>query len=456
MIEIDPLSDIQKQAACDHLCGAISIPTVSAVDAPENLARFQELHAFLEKTYPLIHTHLTREKVLEDSLLFHWEGTDKSRKPFALLGHLDVVPVEPGTESDWKHPPFQGTADGEFIYGRGAGDMKNHVIALFEAVEILLERDFRPDRDIYLCFGHNEEILGVEHSGAKAMANILSDRGIHMEFVLDEGGAVMTDSFLGISGPVATIGVAEKGLCDLKVSVAGPGGHAAEPPEGTATLQLAKLLNAMKPLPLTLNPTVEQTLQGLGSGIKGLSGFAMSHPAVFFPLIKKKLAGFPMVGAMLHTTWAATILRAGTQANVLPQSAEVIINARILPGETDQTMVSYINAVAKRQKITCAAEVLKYSPPPSLTSTDSTVYGLLGDLARTMYGATPVPYLMTGATDSREYAGAADEIYRFYPFAVSFSDLAGIHGTNERIRCSSLAQAISYMEAFIKTVGGAS
>src|SRR3970040_2244536 len=94
--------------------------------------------------------------------------------PILLMGHLDVVPVEPGTESRWKHPPFAGTVADGFVWGRGTLDDKASVTAILEAVEWLIGQGFEPQRTVYLAFGHDEELGG--YSGAAQMAGILTGR----------------------------------------------------------------------------------------------------------------------------------------------------------------------------------------------------------------------------------------------------------------------------------------
>ncbi len=84
---------------------------------------------------------------------------------FLLIRMLFRISL-PGTENDWEHPAFDGFDDGEFIWGRGALDMKNHLIAVIQTVETLLGEGFRPERTVYLCFGHNEEIVASANSGA--------------------------------------------------------------------------------------------------------------------------------------------------------------------------------------------------------------------------------------------------------------------------------------------------
>ena len=129
---------MDSQKALAHLSQAISIPTISNLDESlTDWTQFEKFHAFLEESYPLVHKNLTKEVVEKASLLYRWKGKDSTLKPFAMLGHIDVVPVPKETENEWKYPPFSGECDDEYIYGRGANDMKNCVVALMEAVENL-------------------------------------------------------------------------------------------------------------------------------------------------------------------------------------------------------------------------------------------------------------------------------------------------------------------------------
>ena len=135
--------NVNIQRALDNLSKAISIPTVSYPEKEKvDFEQFRKFHEFLEEAYPLIHKNLTKEVVLEASLIYKWEGTRSDLDPIALLAHQDVVPISAGTEGDWTNPPFSGYNDGEFIWGRGALDMKNHLIAVMEAVETLLEEEY--------------------------------------------------------------------------------------------------------------------------------------------------------------------------------------------------------------------------------------------------------------------------------------------------------------------------
>ena len=146
-----------------NLADALKIPTI-AEKSPEEMdwTNFDIFAEFLKERYPLIHEKLELIDVGRGPLLFRWKGRDASLDPIAMLAHQDVVPISDGTYEDWTYGPFDGVDDGEFIWGRGALDMKNHLIAVMESVEALLEEDYQPERDIYVCLGHNEEVMTSE------------------------------------------------------------------------------------------------------------------------------------------------------------------------------------------------------------------------------------------------------------------------------------------------------
>ena len=194
-----PPENCDADLAVKHISQAITYKTVSYPDPEEmDWAEFERFHAFLDEAYPLVAANLEKEIVDRASLLYRWKGTDSTLDPIALLAHQDVVPISKGTEQDWEHEPFSGDVDDGYIWGRGAMDMKNHLICVMEAVETLLADGYKPVRDVYLCFGHNEEIVASEHSGARSIAELFKSRGIHLDCVIDEGGAILPVKVKGI------------------------------------------------------------------------------------------------------------------------------------------------------------------------------------------------------------------------------------------------------------------
>src|SRR5687768_12253161 len=184
-----PVEAGTRSGAAERLAGAIRIPTISPEDAAHfDAAAFQALHEYLAAQFPRTHSVLQRETVATHSLLYTWRGSEISLKPIMLIGHLDVVPVEPGTESVWQQEPFGGRIADGFVWGRGSIDDKSAVLGSLEAVEMLLEEGFQPTRSVYLAFGHDEEIGGTR--GAGEIAALLQRRGVQLEMVVDEGGVL--------------------------------------------------------------------------------------------------------------------------------------------------------------------------------------------------------------------------------------------------------------------------
>lgn len=243
-----PPEQVNGQRACDRLSQAIQIKTISCEDESQtDWGAFDRFHAFLEQSYPLIHKNLKLDHISTASLLFYWEGTDPDLDPIAFLAHQDVVPISEGTEEDWEHPAFDGVNDGRFIWGRGALDMKNHLICLMESVETLLEEGYTPKRGVYLCLGHNEEIVSGGNNGARELARELERRGVHLDSVVDEGGAMLPAHVKGLLDANLTgVGVAEKGYADFKITVKSKGGHSSQPPKHTAIGQLAKKVERLE------------------------------------------------------------------------------------------------------------------------------------------------------------------------------------------------------------------
>ncbi len=227
-------------ASVEHLSEAITYPTISeAIDSPVDTAAFKGFHKFLMEAYPLIHRDLKKEVFSSFSLLYTWEGSDSRLKPVVLTAHLDVVPT--GELSSWSEPPFSGKNDGTFIWGRGTLDDKSSMISIMEAVEKLLSENYKPERTIYLAFGHDEEIGGLK--GAGVMAGELVKRNLDAEFVLDEGYAVTIGMVPMIKKPVALIGTSEKGYLSVSLSVEMEGGHSAFPARESAITLITGALN---------------------------------------------------------------------------------------------------------------------------------------------------------------------------------------------------------------------
>ena len=132
--------DVDEERVVQNMSRAIQIQSVSTGDPEtQETAPFAEYVAWTRETYPEVHEQLGLELIAEHSMLFTWAGSNTDLKPILLTAHYDVVPIAPGSEGDWSYPPFSGTVTGGYVWGRGALDDKSGVIAMLEAVTLLIE-----------------------------------------------------------------------------------------------------------------------------------------------------------------------------------------------------------------------------------------------------------------------------------------------------------------------------
>ncbi|GMA96631.1 hypothetical protein GCM10025881_34550 [Pseudolysinimonas kribbensis] len=203
--------------AVGRLRALLRIPTVSRIDGSEDRAAFARFRSTLRELFPRVFSGLEVETVADDlGVLLRWPGRSPGDAA-VLMAHYDVVPAD---EPGWSHPPFAAelTPDGDDLrlWGRGAIDDKNAVAGVLEAVDALLGEGFVPEHDVWLTFGGDEEVMG--HAAAAAAA-ALRERGVRARLVLDEGGAIVQGQFPGITEPTAAIGLSEKGVAAVRLSV---------------------------------------------------------------------------------------------------------------------------------------------------------------------------------------------------------------------------------------------
>jgi carboxypeptidase PM20D1 len=439
-------------AAAERLAGAIRFRTIAHAEHDKiDGAPFLALHEYLMKSYPLAAERLSWEAVEDYSLLLTWKGGGGGR-PLALLAHMDVVPVESGTEKDWAHGAYSGDIDGTYVWGRGAMDMKGHLVCVLEAVEGLLREGFRPANDVYLCFGHNEEIIEAPRSGAKAMMRLLRERGVALDMIIDEGGVVMPGSMmLGTEGLAAVVGTAEKGYMDVRLSCAQGGGHSSQPPSSTALGIVARAVAKLERRPFRprLIGTVEAMLKTAGRSMGFGKRLIFANLWLFKPLLLGTLIKKPMTNALVRTTCAATMASGSPAPNVLPQRAEAVVNVRLLPGDDMDGALAAMRKAIDDDRV--AVEIMKGRNPSEESPTDTEGYRLVKFTLEAMYpGILVMPYLMVGGTDSCMYAPVCRNIYRIAPFLISGEELKTVHGTNERISVENLARGAAFFKAVIR------
>lgn len=448
---------VDAAAAAERLAGAIRIPTVSHADrARQDPGAFLALHDYLGRAFPRVHASLQRETVNGSSLLYTWTGTDASAQPVLLLSHLDVVPVEPGTEGRWTHPPFSGDIADGHVWGRGTLDDKVGVLGILEAAEALLAQGFQPRRTLLFAFGHDEEIGGRE--GAVRIAALLAERGIRAEFSLDEGGAVTVGVVAGLQRPVASVMAAEKGYASFRLSVHSPGGHASMPPRRTAIGRLAAAVARLQdqPMPARIGPPVDDMLMRLAPELPPGQRVAIANRWLFDALLTRMLSTGPVTNALVRTTTAPTVFRAGFKDNVLPADAEAVINFRLRPGDSLAAVERHIREVIDDPKVEVALDEEFASEPTAVADTTAPAFELLErSVGEVFPEALFTSGLFVAASDNRHYAAVRDNGYYFLPVSFRQEDLPRIHGTDERIAIADYARAVQFYARLMRNSAGA-
>jgi carboxypeptidase PM20D1 len=452
-IQVSPANDIELDAALatERLSKAIQYMTISAPEAAASSGEeFSRLHDHLRTSFPTVHRALKREVVGDYSLLYSWQGGDSRLKPALLMGHMDVVPIDPSSERQWTNPPFSGRLADGYIWGRGALDDKASVLAILEAVEQLLKDDFRPQRTLYLAFGHDEEVGG--RNGAGNIAALLRSRNVELEYVLDEGGAILDGMIPGLANPAALVGIAEKGYASLELTVTGAGGHASMPPIGTAIGILSQAIQKLEnsPLPPRFTDASRQLFEFLGPELPLIKKLALANLWLFGAVVERQLAGSPMTNAMIRTTIAPTMFKSGLRENVLPTTARAVVNVRILPGDTVAAVVEQVRRTIHDSRIKVTLRDLILEPSP-VSDVDSPSFKLIHRTIRQIKPqAIVAPALLIAATDSRHYAPLTRNIYRFLPLTLRAEDLGRFHGIDERVSVKDYEQAIRFYVQLIR------
>lgn len=449
-----PEEPINVERYRKNLSEAIKFKTISNRDSSlVDWKEFEKFHKYLDEAYPLIAKTLEKEIVPPANLIYRWKGTKADLKPIALLAHQDVVPISKGTEQDWEHAPFEGFDDGEFIWGRGSLDMKNHLIAVMESVEALLEDGFTPERDVYLLFGDNEEVVANAENGAFDIMTTLKNRGIMLESVIDEGGAIIPINVPGVlpNKHLVGIGVAEKGYSDIEIAVNGKGGHSSQPPKHNALGQLACAIKEIEDhqFKSSFNQLMDDLVDAIGRECTYPVRLITCNLPLLKPLLLQGFKSIPFGACFVRTTTAVTMASGSPAANVLPQRASATINFRAMPGTTKQDLVDHIRKVVSNKDI--EINVLNSKEASKFSPTDSRAFRIIGDICKSLEPNSIVaPYLVMGGTDSYNYEPICENIYRYAPFRVSVELLRSVHGTNEKIPVSCLEDALKFFKNYIR------
>jgi len=371
------------------------------------------------------------------SLVARIEGSDPSAPSLCLMGHTDVVPAN---EQRWQRDPFGGELVDGFVWGRGAVDMLDTTASMAVAFKRLRDAGFRPRGNLIYFAVADEEAAGMH--GAKWVTENERD-AVEADYVVTEFGGMRFPSMDG-GGPRIPIMVGEKGTYWVTITVRGTPGHASMPFETDNALvkgaEIVRRLAAFAP-PAQLGETWRRFVGSMGLSADAASALTDSDR------VEDVIAGMPismarMLHACTHTTFAPTMMRAGVKSNVIPDTVELKVDIRTLPGETSGDVHRMLGEALGE----LADEIVAINPDSDMPASESPADTPLWDvLARAsselVAGAQAVPFLIVGATDARYFRAIGSVAYG----AGLLSDRIPIdefgrmfHGDDERVDLESL------------------
>ncbi|XP_068930799.1 N-fatty-acyl-amino acid synthase/hydrolase PM20D1 isoform X2 [Petaurus breviceps papuanus] len=445
-------TETELTAMKEALKEAVRIPTVAFSSENINTTAMIEFGELLRKVFPSMFStsFIQHETVEEYSHLFTIRGSDPKLEPYMLLAHIDVVPA---SDDGWEVPPFSGLEHDGFIYGRGTLDNKNSVMAILQAMELLLRRNYVPRRSFYISLGHDEEVSGKH--GAEKIAALLESRGVRLSFIIDEGGYILDGILSDVEKSFAVISVSEKGAMNLMLQVESAPGHSSLPPKETSIGILAAAISRLEQTPMP-NMFGYGTEKSMLEQLAGQMGFPMNilltNLWIFGPIVSRELEKSVFSNAMIRTTTALTMFNAGIKLNVIPPKAQATVNFRIHPGQTITEVLEITQNIVADDRV--KYQVLNAFNPLPLSPYDHEAFGyqLLRRTIRDVFPEVSViiPGVCIGNTDVRHYANISTGLYRFNPVSLSKESIKSLHGLNERISVQTYETQVMFLFELIQ------
>lgn len=372
------------------------------------------------------------------------EGADRSRGALMMHGHLDVVPAEP---TDWQVHPFSGAVQDGYVWGRGAVDMKDMVGMMLALARQYKREGVVPPRDIVFAFLADEEAGGTFGSHWLVDHRPRLFEGV-TEAVGEVGGFSLTVPARGGGDRrLYLVETAEKGLCWLRLRARAAAGHGSFLHSDNAVTALAAAVARLgiHEFPLVVSDSVAEFLSAVGEE----TGLDLEPDAPDISGRLDKLGSIArIIGATLRDTANPTMLNAGYKANVIPQTAEAVVDCRILPGRRaafESEIDDILGPEIEREWIT---DLGSYE-----TTFDGDLVGAMNAaiLAHDSDGKT-VPYMLSGGTDAKALARLGVRCFGFAPLRLPPDlDFAALfHGVDERVPVDALRFGTRVLDHFLR------
>ena len=432
--------EFDRQAPTEALAALVQCKTISYHDhSLEDDAEFEKLVSLLPQLYPQVFRSCSFDRLPDRALLFRWPGKIPS-DPSVMMAHYDVVPVD---EDKWTYPPFSAQIQDGCMWGRGTLDTKGTFNAVLSAANHLIAQGFVPEHDMYFAFSGGEEVNG---RGANNIVQYFIDQGITPGLVVDEGGAVVENVFPGVKVPCGMIGIAEKGMMNVRYSVQSNGGHASAPKPHSPIPTLAQAVNKLEkhPFKMKLNRPAALMFDTLGRHSSFLYRMIFANMWCFGWIIDLlgRTGGGDM-NALLRTTVAFTQMEGSTARNVIPTEASVVSNMRLNPEDSVTSAKEYLIKTVNDHSV--SVTVLESFEPSRVSQTDCAAWDTVASaVAETWPGCIVTPYLMVQCSDSRHYGRISDRVYRFSAMDLTAEERRSIHGNDERIRLETIGKSVEF------------
>ena len=446
-----------RQQARDIFQQLIEINTTDSVGSTSVAGEAMQKR-FLDAGFPASDVQVLGPNDRKKNLVVRYRGTG-ARKPILIIAHLDVVEAN---REDWSTSPFEFIEKDGFYYGRGTQDMKEDDAIFVVNFIRLWKEGYKPNRDIILALTADEE--GGKSNG---VAWLLKNHRelVDAEFVInpDAGGVDLSHGKPLLVAVEAT----EKVYADYQLTVTNPGGHSSLPRSDNAIYHLANALVLLQryTFPFELNPVTRTYFERLATRSTGQTAADMK--AILQPTPDpqaiRRLSEDPLYNSTMHTTCVATRLNAGHANNALPQTAQGIVNCRIIPGHSPEQIRKQLIGVFHDPEVTVkymsdagvvsdvAPDRTVIVPPPPLPE----VFEPLERIAAELWpGAPVVPTMETGASDSIYTAAAGIPSYGFSGIALESNDMRA-HGKDERLPVESYYQGVEFYYRYLKAISSA-
>ena len=384
------------------------------------------------------------------SLVLRIEGTDKSAPSLHLMGHIDVVPV---TLSGWRNDPFGGELiDGE-VWGRGAIDMLDVTATMAVALRKLLAGGFKPRGTLVYSAVADEEALGTY--GAQWLTEHQWD-DVRTDYLVTEFGGIRLPIGNGVKLPIMT---AEKGSQWTRLRVKGTPGHGSMPYKSdNALVKASELITriAKYKAPLHLQDLWKGFVEGID--LPAVQRIALTTPATFDAALDRLPDGVDkMMYAATRTTLSPNIAHSGVKLNIIPDSAEVQVDIRTLPGDDGENVRTMLREAAG--DLWKDVEILEEGSNPATSSPiDTPLWRALTKVTQQLVpGSTTLPFLIVGATDARFFRrkGVVSYGYGLLTDRIPFGEFSKLfHGNNERIDQESLGLMTPMWEGVVREMVG--